>query len=89
MILYTVYKTAKKLVLKRQKTKKGGNLTMATKITDDCVACGVCEPECPVDAITEGDPIYVIDQTKCIDCKGHFDSPKCAEVCPTEACVPA
>ena len=62
---------------------------MTTKINDDCVACGVCEPECPVDAITEGDPLYVIDPEKCVDCKGYFDSPKCAEVCPTEACVPA
>ena len=62
---------------------------MTTKIHDDCVACGVCEPECPVDAITEGDPLYVIDPEKCVDCKGYFDSPKCAEVCPTEACVPA
>lgn len=62
---------------------------MATKITEDCVACGVCEPECPVDAITEGDPIFIIDPELCVDCVGHFDSPKCAEVCPTDACVPA
>lgn len=62
---------------------------MAHVITEDCVACGVCEPECPVDAITEGDPIYIIDAATCVDCIGHFDTSKCAEVCPTEACVPA
>lgn len=62
---------------------------MAHVITEDCVACGVCEPECPVDAITEGDPLYIIDAATCVDCVDHFDSPKCAEVCPTEACVPA
>ncbi len=61
---------------------------MAHLINDDCVACGVCEPECPVSAITEGDPIFIIDAATCVDCVGHFDSPKCAEVCPTEACVP-
>ncbi len=62
---------------------------MALKITEDCVACGVCEPECPVDAITEGDPIYIIDPDKCVECKGYYDTPKCAEVCPVDACVPA
>ncbi len=62
---------------------------MALKITEDCVACGVCEPECPVEAITEGDPIYIIDPEKCIECKGYYDTPKCAEVCPVDACVPA
>lgn len=62
---------------------------MSLTINEDCVACGVCEPECPVDAITEGDPLYIIDPEKCIECKGYFDTPKCAEVCPTDACVPA
>ncbi len=62
---------------------------MALNINEDCVACGVCEPECPVGAIAEGDPLYAIDATKCVECKGYFDSPKCAEVCPTDACVPA
>ncbi len=62
---------------------------MAYKITEDCVACGVCEPECPVDAISEGDPIFTIDPNACVECKGYFDSAKCAEVCPTDACVPS
>ncbi len=46
---------------------------MAYKITDECTACGLCEPECPVQAISEGDPIYLIDFNKCIECVGHFD----------------
>ncbi len=61
---------------------------MSLTITEDCVACGVCEPECPVEAISEGD-IYVIDPAVCVECKEYFDEPKCAEVCPTDACVPA
>jgi ferredoxin len=62
---------------------------LALIITEDCVACGVCLPECPVSAITEGDELYIIDPAVCVECKGHFDEPKCAEVCPTDACVPA
>lgn len=54
---------------------------MAYHITDDCIACGACQPECPTDAISEGD-IYVIDAEKCIDCGA------CAGVCPTDACQP-
>lgn len=61
---------------------------MSLKITEDCVACGVCLPECPVSAIAEGE-VYVIDPNVCIECKGHYDAPKCAEVCPVDACVPA
>jgi len=55
---------------------------MSYKITDDCIACGSCQPECPVEAIAEGEP-YVIDPDKCTDCGA------CAEVCPVDACVPA
>jgi len=60
---------------------------MALKITEDCVACDVCRAECPVDAISEGEDIYIIDPEVCVECKGYFDVPKCAEVCPTDACV--
>lgn len=55
---------------------------MAYVINDDCIACGTCIDECPVDAIAEGD-IYVIDPELCTDCGS------CAEVCPTEAISPA
>ncbi len=54
---------------------------MAHKITDECVACGVCLDECESDAIAEGDPIYVIDPEKCTDCG------KCIEACPSDAIV--
>lgn len=55
---------------------------MAHKITDACLACGTCIAECPADAISEGDPIYVIDSDKCADCGA------CAEACPAEAIKP-
>jgi len=55
---------------------------MPHKITDECVACGTCKDECPVEAISEGD-IYVIDPEKCTDCGN------CKEVCPTDAIVEA
>ena len=61
---------------------------MAYKITDDCISCGACEAECPNEAISEGDTTYVIDPTKCTECVGAYESSKCAEVCPVDACVP-
>ncbi len=61
---------------------------MAYKITDECISCGACEPECLNEAITEGDTIYDIDPAKCSECVGSFDSPKCAEICPVDCCVP-
>ncbi len=61
---------------------------MAYKISDDCISCGACEPECPNQAISEGDTIYVIDPGKCTECVGSFESSKCAEICPVDACHP-
>ncbi len=61
---------------------------MAYKITDECISCGACEPECPNQAISEGDSIYVIDPAKCTECVGAHDSPKCSEVCPVDATKP-
>lgn len=61
---------------------------MAYKITDDCISCGTCEAECKNQAISGGETSYVIDPDKCTECVGNSDSPKCAEVCPVEACVP-
>ncbi len=56
-------------------------------ITDDCINCDVCEPECPNDAIYQGEEIYEIDPQKCTECVGHFDQPQCQEVCPVD-CIP-
>jgi len=61
---------------------------MAYKISEDCISCGACEPECPNNAISEGDTVYMIDPSKCTECVGAHDSSKCAEVCPVDACVP-
>ena len=60
---------------------------MALKITDQCINCDVCEPECPNDAISMGPEIYVIDFRRCTECVGHFDKPQCVEVCPVD-CIP-
>jgi len=60
---------------------------MAYKITDDCISCGACEPECGNDAVRVGEEIYVIDTDRCTECVGNSESPKCAEVCPVDACV--
>lgn len=56
---------------------------MAYKITEECVACGTCQDECPKGAIQEGEEQYSIDPDKCDDCA------KCVEICPTEAIVKA
>ena len=60
---------------------------MAYKITDECISCGACEPECQNEAISEGETIYVIDPDKCSECVGNFESPKCVEICPVDCCV--
>lgn len=60
---------------------------MALMITDDCINCAVCEPECPNEAIFEGEDIYEIDPTRCTECVGHFDEPQCQLVCPVD-CIP-
>lgn len=57
---------------------------MALMITDECINCDVCEPECPNEAISQGDEIYVIDPSLCTECVGHFDEPQCIEVCPVD-----
>ena len=60
---------------------------MALLITDECINCDVCEPECPNQAISMGATIYVIDPRRCTECVGHFDEPQCVQVCPV-ACIP-
>lgn len=61
---------------------------MAYKITEECINCGACEPECPNNAISEGDEIFIIDPELCNECVGFHDSSQCAEVCPVDACIP-
>ena len=60
---------------------------MALMITDECINCDVCEPECPNEAIYPGELIYEIDPQHCTECEGHFDIPQCREVCPVD-CIP-
>ena len=60
---------------------------MALYITDDCINCDVCEPECPNNAISAGDEIFIIDPNLCTECVGHFDEPQCQQVCPVD-CIP-
>jgi ferredoxin len=60
---------------------------MALMITDACINCDVCEPECPNQAISSGEEYYEIDPAKCTECVGHFDEPQCQRVCPVE-CIP-
>ncbi|MBI3783823.1 MAG: YfhL family 4Fe-4S dicluster ferredoxin [Deltaproteobacteria bacterium] len=76
---------------------------MATLITDDCINCGACEPECPNNAIYQGgctwekdgvrqqalrDDYYFIVPDLCTECVGFFDEEQCAAVCPIECCLP-
>jgi ferredoxin len=60
---------------------------VALKITDECINCDVCEPECPNDAISPGEEFYVIDPKRCTECVGHFETSQCVEVCPVD-CIP-
>lgn len=61
---------------------------MALMINEDCINCDVCVPECPNDAISEGQDIFIIDSDKCTECVGHHDAPQCVEVCPVDAILP-
>ena len=76
---------------------------MSTMITEECINCGACEPECPNTAIYEGgavyesggqshaalhEDVYYIDPEKCTECVGFFDQEQCAAVCPVDCCVP-
>jgi ferredoxin len=75
---------------------------MALKITDECINCGACQPECPNEAIFVGgedyevkgktvsalsQDFYYIAPEKCTECVGFHDEPMCPTVCPTDACV--
>ncbi len=60
---------------------------MALIITDECINCDVCEPECPNGAISQGEEIYRIDSSLCTECVGHYNEPQCIEVCPVDCIV--
>ena len=76
---------------------------MSTVITEECINCGACEPECPNAAIFEGgtpwefngesrpalrDDVFYIAPEKCTECVGFFEQEQCAAVCPVDCCVP-
>lgn len=55
--------------------------SLTTKITEECLACGICMDECPQGAISEGTDIYVIDYEKCDECGS------CIDACPSAAII--
>jgi len=57
---------------------------MALHITEECINCDVCEPQCPNEAIYMGPEIYEINPDLCTECVGHFDEPQCQVVCPVD-----
>src|ERR671930_246430 len=61
---------------------------MSTMITVECINCGACEPECPNQAISQGEDIFVIDPALCTECVGFHDQEACAAVCPVDCCIP-
>jgi len=60
---------------------------LALLITVDCINCDVCEPACPNEAIYEASDHYRIDSSRCTECIGHYDNPRCVELCPVD-CIP-
>lgn len=61
---------------------------MSTMITVECINCGACEPECPNEAISQGEDIFVIDPQLCTECVGFHEQEACAAVCPVDCCIP-
>ncbi len=76
---------------------------MATMITEECINCGACEPECPNTAIYQGgvesefngvtspalsNEVFYIVPEKCTECVGFHDEEACATVCPVDVCIP-
>ena len=60
---------------------------MSLLITDECINCDVCEPECPNGAITQGEEIYLINPDLCTECVGHFETSQCVDVCPVDCII--
>ena len=61
---------------------------MALMITDECINCDMCLPECPNEAIFEGKKIYHIDALRCSECVGFYPEPTCVAVCPIHCVKP-
>ena len=57
-------------------------------ITEECTSCAAGVEDCPNLAISEGDPVYVIEPDKCTECVGFYDEPQCIAACPVECIVP-
>lgn len=60
---------------------------MALQILDNCTACDACVIECPNEAISVGEPVYIIDAFRCTECVGAHDEPQCERVCPVIDCI--
>lgn len=60
---------------------------MALMITDECIACGVCLPECPNEAIENRDGLFGIRGGRCTECVGHYREPQCRHLCPVSHCI--
>ncbi len=56
-------------------------------VADDCTVCAACETECPNDAISLVNDMFVIDTAKCTECVGHFDEAQCVLSCPVDCIV--
>jgi len=60
---------------------------MSLLITDECINCDVCEPECPNGAIFQGEEIYQINPELCTECVGHYETSQCVDVCPVDCII--
>lgn len=67
---------------------------MAVRITQECINCEACAPECPVAAILEEgheksphEDYFYVKPESCVECVDHADAPRCAEACPTEGAI--
>jgi len=59
---------------------------MALTINEEtCARCGVCEPECPNEAIFQTEDAYVINPSLCTECKERYGEPLCEEACPNDS----
>ncbi|WNZ27734.1 helix-turn-helix domain-containing protein [Leptolyngbya sp. NK1-12] len=57
---------------------------MAHSITNRCIQCGDCMPQCPKGAIKSVDEELWIDPMLCDDCKDYADEPQCVSICPID-----